>query len=171
MKDVAVKKIAYLWNNKDTHDKVYAVANLDDGRLVKVWGRRGKRLNCKIEERPGFGLFQETLSEKENRKGYDRVIGVNPVEAAIIRSINEVIDVMVLDGSPATSKPIEKHPEKAPEVLLVRCLDNVGYEEHFELGIEYPLLRKGEKLLSVENRLGEAVDVREERFEIIKAEV
>lgn len=64
------------WCREDQHDKVWMIVKLNgnqhSGRFVTVWGRRGKKLQSKIQDYRESRDIDRLISSKE-AKGYRRV--------------------------------------------------------------------------------------------------
>jgi len=64
------------WCKENQHDKVWMIVQLNSdhhsGRFVTVWGRRGKKLQSKIQEYQESREIDRLISSKE-AKGYRRV--------------------------------------------------------------------------------------------------
>lgn len=65
------------WCKENRHDKVWMLIQLSDdrysGRFVTVWGRRGKKLQSKIQDYKESREIDRLISSKE-AKGYRRVL-------------------------------------------------------------------------------------------------
>ncbi len=59
------------WCSKDNHDKVWAVKQLDYGKYVTIWGRRGRTLQHKIIEKDKHKI--NSLIRNKESKGYVEV--------------------------------------------------------------------------------------------------
>lgn len=64
------------WCREDQHDKVWMIFQLSgdrySGRFVTVWGRRGKKLQSKIQEYMTARERDRLVDSKES-KGYRRI--------------------------------------------------------------------------------------------------
>lgn len=64
------------WCREDQHDKVWMIVKLNidhhSGRFVTVWGRRGKKLQSKIQDYKASSDIDRLIASKE-AKGYRHV--------------------------------------------------------------------------------------------------
>lgn len=61
------------WCNEDNHDKVWVLIHLPGiGKVVSLWGRRGKKLQHKVYE--GLRWFEiDRLINSKTKKGYQKI--------------------------------------------------------------------------------------------------
>lgn len=57
------------WCRELNHDKVWALLILNDGRYATFWGRRGKKLSCKVANNRDTW----TMIKDKTRKGYQEI--------------------------------------------------------------------------------------------------
>jgi predicted DNA-binding WGR domain protein len=57
------------WCCEDNHDKVWVAINLQPGKWLTVWGRRGAKLQTKMMNSSSWDM--QKLINKKRAKGYD----------------------------------------------------------------------------------------------------
>jgi predicted DNA-binding WGR domain protein len=69
---------------------------------------------------------------------------------------------------PEKQQPFVPQKSKIQELLVI-CLNNIGVEEHFDMGVEYLALgNSNPNFLTVEDKFGKTGDYDKARFEIVK---
>lgn len=166
MKDA---KALWFHDRAENHDKVH-ITVLNDNVVTTYWGRRGAMLSF-TKKAGGSFLFDKIVGEKQG-KGYmdnltrddlKRIVSEiakhSPVDANILVSAYS-LGVYVREPAVSMQEVSVSNP------LAVRCIDNVGFEDHFETGVDYYCVKLGERVMVVQDMFGKARDVSVEKFEI-----
>ena len=175
-------------------DKVYIVSvkyqPSGDYAVIAKWGRRGGTMQSQLKgvyptlggaERAMYELFQEKMN-----KGYENIEKVSYKGPVTLNSVARHLEAESngpvvnpfggdddddkqrvnknVDG--VVSSLLKGRSGKIPlEVLRVRCVNNGGIEDRFELDGEYEAVAsKHPGMLLVTNLLGEKEDCFDERF-------
>lgn len=189
---VATKEKTNLVGHNDTgkHDKVYiaSVRKCTHGWVVVgKWGRRGYALKeQEKEEKKGQGVkifstfegakyaAQELFAKKQRSSGYvniDDADYAGPVTYGSVKSYLEGDDISTLRGGFKKKKPVRKVKKDEPKDFVVRCTDNKGYEDLFDVGVTYSAEKTSDPdMYKVVDKMGEEREVFADRFEVTDEE-
>jgi predicted DNA-binding WGR domain protein len=165
-------------------DKIYiaSVRNLPSGRweVLGKWGKRHcQRIQLNIKgvfdtEAEAAALMTRLFSEKIY-KGYvdiDNPRYTDTVTRLEVRNFleDEVDTNFLTPPEEIPVKPEEKIPVSFPQNdeqgLVVRCVNNLGLEHLFEVGVEYNAeTTNDDEMLKVTDMTGKRTEVFAERFE------
>jgi hypothetical protein len=146
--------VVYMWcfdpTGKTKNDKVYATVELGDGSGYGIWGGRGKALKHKR-----YSAYDLRAKRDDKLRKYRTIDGKSGMERDIMATIDQyVTDVIGIALSSEGMEPVR-------ETRMAICLDNEGFEEQFQVGVDYVLLAEKpmRHAMVVENMLGQPVEV------------
>jgi predicted DNA-binding WGR domain protein len=168
-------------------DKVYIVTVSDnDGDYIvnAIWGRRGKLSNNQIKG--AFNTIREARMEMERvfetkvKKGYQNIESSDYSGPVTLASVAEHLapehdelepsdapDLDSLEPSPAPKPKVDAIFDE--EDLEAICMDNIGVEENFLVGVAYLAEEHDDsEMIYVFDRFGEKKECYKERFKIVK---
>jgi len=167
--------------------------------VVGKWGRRGYALKEQEKEaRKGAGVMiyknrdaamyaaQELFAKKQRSSGYRNIDDADysgPVTYGSVKDYLEGDDPRAgsgkMDTTPTLRRPYKKKPVRGrprktvvePEELVLRCTDNKGYEDLFDVGVTYLAVRTDDPdMFRVTDKMGEDREVFADRFEVTDEE-
>jgi len=126
----------------------------------KEEGKKAKELSRLVRK------MQKKKKEDEERRKNEKII--EKIKEEMEESVEKITEE--IDEIEEETEEIEEIVEEELPDIFVKCLDNTGYEENFEVGVSYVFKGKDEDFFLVEDMFARDIQVFQERFEVLPLE-